>query len=140
MTKSDNNRQELSIRQKNAIDLIIIGKTDQEVADEIKVSRQTVNSWKNKNAIFVAELNYRRNSIWESQMQRLRLLVSRAVDALNDGLDSDNERIRVTSAVNTLKAVGVFGRNLEISGSTNPEEIRQSWKRNEEIAFLLSRL
>ncbi len=42
-TKVDKIRRDLSVDQRNAIDLLVLGKTDQEVADVAGVSRQTVN-------------------------------------------------------------------------------------------------
>lgn len=44
MAKSDKNGQ-LNIEQENAIDLLIQGKSDREVAEAIGVARQTVNQW-----------------------------------------------------------------------------------------------
>ena len=63
-TESDRN---LSIQQKNAIDLLIVGQTDGEVAKTIGISRQTINQWKNQDAVFVAEMNRKRKNIWECQ-------------------------------------------------------------------------
>ena len=68
-TESDRN---LSIQQKNAIDLLIVGQTDGEVAQTIGASRQTINQWKNQDAVFVAEMNRQRKSVWECQQERLR--------------------------------------------------------------------
>lgn len=90
MTKSDKNRP-LTQRQLNAIELIICGKLDAEVADEVGVTRQTVNQWRNRNPFFVAEMNFRRQNVWESQVERLRNLVSRAVGVLEEELQGDNE-------------------------------------------------
>lgn len=45
-TKVDKIRRDLSVDQRNAIDLLVLGKTDQEVADVAGVSRQTVNGWR----------------------------------------------------------------------------------------------
>ncbi len=47
MAKSDKNGQ-LNIEPENAIDLLIQGKSDREVAEAIGVARQTVNQWRNQ--------------------------------------------------------------------------------------------
>ena len=64
LTKPDQIRQELSIAQLNAIDLLVTGKTDQEVSEAIGMSRQTVNGWRNANPYFQAALNRRRRELW----------------------------------------------------------------------------
>lgn len=64
--------------------------------------------------------------------------MSKAVDVIGDGLESNNERIRITAAFNTLKIVGIYGKNLEITGSTDIDEIEQQRKRYEELKFLSS--
>jgi hypothetical protein len=48
--------KELSIEQRNAIDLLIVGKSDQETADAIGVTRQTVQVWRTSNLLFQSEL------------------------------------------------------------------------------------
>lgn len=51
---------DLSVQQMNAIDLLSLGKTDQDVADAVGVTRQTVNKWCNHDTrleAFPAQLN-----------------------------------------------------------------------------------
>ena len=67
-TKPDISRhKELSVRQANAVDLLLAGKTDGEVAKAVRVTRQTVNEWRNGNTEFMAELNARRVGLSEPQ-------------------------------------------------------------------------
>jgi site-specific recombinase XerD len=47
-------------RWRSAIDAIITGRSDADAAEAAGVSRQTLNGWKNHNAVFIAELNQRR--------------------------------------------------------------------------------
>lgn len=51
---------ELSDAQHLAIDLLMAGKTDIEVAEQIGYTRQTVNGWRNHNPAFRHELETRR--------------------------------------------------------------------------------
>ena len=103
-----NKTQQLSIVQENAIDLLIIGKSDREVSESVKVNRSTVNQWQNHNPFFVAELNRRRKSVWGSEENRLRSLVSKAVDVLEEDLKSENQKLRQSSAIHVLKSVGTY--------------------------------
>jgi DNA-binding CsgD family transcriptional regulator len=123
MAKSDNSRQieGLSIEQQNAIDLLIQGKSDREVGEACGVARQTVTSWRNNHAEFVAELNRRRLDVWAAQTDRLRALVSSAVDVLELDLTSEDARLRQAAAVHILRAVGLYGMNLLPVGPTSAE-------------------
>lgn len=138
MAKSDKTRQ-LSLEQENAIDLLIQGKSDREVAEAVKVSRQTVNQWRNHDAVFVSALNARRQEIWGSQSERLRSLVKKAVDVLEADLDSDERKLRQSAAIHLLKAVKVYGTPLYPHGSTDPEDIESEWKRSLDLRSLINR-
>jgi DNA-binding NarL/FixJ family response regulator len=43
VTKPDITRHKLTVAQLNAVDLLVTGKTDQEAAEAVGVTRQTVN-------------------------------------------------------------------------------------------------
>jgi hypothetical protein len=126
VTKS-NKSQQLTIEQENAIDLLIIGKSDREVSESVKVNRSTVNQWQNHNPFFVAELNRRRKSVWGSGEERLRSLVSSAVDVLEEDLNSEDLKLRQSSAIHILKSVGMYGQDLQPRGYTTPDAIADSW-------------
>ena len=133
MAKPDETRQ-LSVKQRNAIDLLIQGKSDREAAEAVGVSRQTVNDWRNRNAEFVAELNRRRQDVWGSQAERLRQLVSLAVDVLEADLSDDSsfdtaKRRRQAAAVHVLRAAGLYGQKLEPGGPTNALDVEAGWAR-----------
>jgi len=111
MTKQDNSRQ-LNLEQENAIDLLIQGKTDREVAESVGVARQTVTTWRLSHADFIAELNRRRADLWGAQTERLRIMVSEAVDVLNEDIRSQDLRLRQAAAIHILRAVGLYGAAL----------------------------
>jgi hypothetical protein len=78
-TSGDNRRRGLSIEQRNAIDLLVQGKSDQETADAVGVNRVTVTKWRNYDPWFQAELNQRRQDGWGGSVDRLRGLLPRLV-------------------------------------------------------------
>src|SRR5882724_4191154 len=47
----------LSIEQQNAIGLLILGKSDKEVAEAVGVNRTTIWEWRTAHPIFMAPLN-----------------------------------------------------------------------------------
>ena len=97
----------LTPEQLNSIDLLILGKTDREVAEIIGVRRETITKW-HKNPFFTAELNVKRDELWVDSKLRLRALASEAVNVLTNGLHSSDEKIAITAAVHILKTVGLY--------------------------------
>lgn len=114
----------ITVQQERAIDLVLLGKTDAEVAKEIGVARGTVNRWRNLHPGFKAALNQRR---WEAMLcarERFRPLIEKAVGVLCEVLEgpSSKERTRVAMEI-------VNGANLPKSmtpGSTDPVEIMRN--------------
>jgi hypothetical protein len=113
----------LTPEQLNAIDLLILGKTDKEVAETIGIGRNTISKWY-KNAFFTAELNVKREALWIDSKLRLRALASEAVNVLTKGLHSSDEKIAITVAVHILKTVGLYDKEGKgsITLPKTPEE------------------
>ena len=136
--KSQKSESEISIQQKNAIDLLVQGKTDQEAAEEIGVTRETVCRWRNKDPEFVARLNSKRKQVWGSQVDRLRKLASSAVDVLKDNLENaEDPKLRMKAAVHILKSIGLYGAGHEPKGSESPREIANMWSKEGTQGFEL---
>lgn len=136
MAKADKSRQ-LNTKQENAINMILQGSTDNEVADSIGVSRQTVNDWKNNNYHFIAELNRRRQEIWNIQLEYFRSLMAKALSVLEEDLqDQSDKKLRQQAAVHVLKGVGVYGTELTPKGATDPYNV-EFQRQDEEIKELI---
>jgi len=128
----------LTPEQLNAIDLLILGKTDREVAEAVGVRRETVTKW-HKNPFFSAELSIRREELWVEAKLRLRALAHEAVDVLNRGISSSDEKVAITAAVHILKTVGLYGEAKQDFGPDTPEETvwRQAVERKQHIYLAL---
>jgi hypothetical protein len=111
----------LTPEQLNAIDLLILGKTDREVAEAVGVRRETITKW-HKNPFFSAELSIRREELWVDAKLRLKALAHEAVNVLTKGLSSGDEKVSITSAVHILKTVGLYGELKQEFGPDTPEE------------------
>ncbi|MEI2763277.1 MAG: hypothetical protein V9E95_13735 [Methanothrix soehngenii] len=111
----------LTPEQLNAIDLLILGKTDREVAEAVGVRRETVTKW-HKNPFFSAELSIRREELWSDAKLRLKSLAHEAVNVLTRGLSSQDEKVAITAAVHILKTVGLYGEVKQDFGPATPEE------------------
>ena len=138
MTKDDIKKKELSISQQQAIHLLLTGLNDKEVATELGVARQTVTNWRNHDSTFMAGLNSERKAAWLANQERMRSLMARAIDVLVDCLDSENERVRQSTAVQILKVCEK--QNLAPSGWTQPELIEDDWARNADVLKVMSKL
>ena len=97
----------LTPEQLNAIDLLILGKTDREVSELVGVRRETITKW-HKNPFFIAELNVKREELWRDSKLRLKSLAHEAVNILTNGLHSSDEKIAITAVVHILKTVGLY--------------------------------
>jgi hypothetical protein len=126
-TKPDTTRHALTIQQLNAIDLLATGKTDQETAEPVGVTRQTVNGWRNANPYFQAALNRRRQELWGVTVDQLRALLPRAVEVLGKELELGPGSARV--ALDILRLAGLdrakAPQKLDtfLVGPTDPETI-----------------
>jgi len=90
-------------KQELAIEMIIDGKSDQEIARRIKVTRQTVNYWKNKDIDFKVELELRRDVVWQKQRDELTALSHKAIEVIRKNLDNKNQAIQLKAAMELLR-------------------------------------
>lgn len=129
--------RQLSDKQEQAIELLVAGKTVTEAAKELGISRQTLVEWREHDPAFVAEINRRRQEIWQGGVERLRSLVDRAVAVLEEDLQSGDRRLRQTAAVHVLRAVGLYGKDrLAPSGPVTAEEVENRWETEREWAMI----
>jgi DNA-binding CsgD family transcriptional regulator len=95
----------LTPEQLSAIDLLIQGKSDQEVADTIGKARETVWRWKNNVPFFMATLEARRQEVFGVAVQRLRNLLDKAIDNIAKDIEDGD----VKSSFELVKATGLHG-------------------------------
>ena len=109
----------LSIEQRNAIDLLILGKTDQETADTVGVSRETVWSWHHEHPIFMNTLERRRAEMSGSAGERLRSLMQKAIDNIAGLVETGD----FDASIAVLKITGMYGGVVNVLSETDPEKI-----------------
>lgn len=129
--ESDTTRQ-VTIEQENAIDLLLLGKSDREVGEAVGVTRQTINHWRNHHPAFIVELNARRAELWQSQADRLRALLVKALDILELDLATKDlaemtdaeRRLRQIAAIHVLRAVGLHKLDMSPKGPITLTEVQ----------------
>ena len=122
-TKPDKIRQ-LSQEQLNAIEHILQGKSDRAVAEAVSVTRQTIWEWRNKDPLFIAELNRQRFELWWDARERLKSLANRALDVVEVQLDSGDPKASLAAAKYILQGTRLLGdTDLPGSGPMTPEDV-----------------
>jgi delta 1-pyrroline-5-carboxylate dehydrogenase len=76
----------LNERQKTAINLLLQGATDTAVAKALSVDRRTIYTWRVTNADFRAELEQRRNALFDNATDQLRCMLKDSLDTLSKQL------------------------------------------------------
>lgn len=125
-TTAETPPRQLSAQQEQVLTALLDGKTESEAAQIAGVEPDWPRKWFENDALFVAELNRRRKADWAHWQERLRRLVPKAEDSLEAILKCDDERTRLAAAVAILRAVGLFGQNLEPTGPTTEHQVRKS--------------
>ena len=99
----------LTVPQRHAIDLLITGKTDLEVAQALGLNRVTVTRWRLYDVLFQAELDRQRHALWSAGADRLRALVPKAIETVERALERarENDELDVRLAFQILKMAGL---------------------------------
>ena len=122
-TKPDKTRQ-LSQEQENALEHLLQGKSDAATAEAVGVSRQTVWEWRNRNPVFIAELNRRRFELWDEAQERMKTMANRALDVLETQLGCGDPKAALAAARFVLQGTKLLGdTDLRVSGPTTPEGV-----------------
>jgi hypothetical protein len=129
---------ELSATQQKALNELLIGKTDGEAAEIAGVSRKTVNTWKNDDPVFQAELNRRKLEVWEDFLKELNLTVGDSLATIRKAIkDGDVKTARWF--FDKLGFEEFMRKNVTLNkpnGATDPEQARKEklWKKAQEMA------
>ena len=97
----------LSQAQENALVLLLQGGSDSEVAADpgVHVERGTVWSWRHEHPLFKAELQQRRANLYGAAFERLRSLVSKAVENVAAKVEAGDYE----ASIDLLKCIRLYG-------------------------------
>ena len=99
--------QGLSVKQELALELILCGINDREIAKRVGVSRQTINTWRNHNEDFRMSLAGRREAARERHQDELSGLVSEAVRVMREAMRDDDMLTRLWAVQALLRMSGL---------------------------------
>jgi hypothetical protein len=119
--KAEQNRtfrpKPLTPEQLNAIDLLIIGKTDAEVCTVVGVGRTTLYEWR-KSPVFLATLELERQALFRAPIERLRGLAAKAIDNISGAIEDGH----IKWSFELLKACGMYGALLP-EAESDPDKL-----------------
>jgi plasmid maintenance system antidote protein VapI len=117
-------REALTAQQFQAIELVLLGKKDREVAEAVGVSRRTIIRWRLEDADFIAELHRRRRELCDGSADRLRRLLDPSIDVLTQFLNNryDMHRFRAATTILRLANVRSVVQVKEKSPAPAPDE------------------
>jgi transposase len=125
-----NKMAHLSNKQQMAIDLILMGKVDREVAEIVKVSRSTINDWKNTNEVFKNELNKRKFEISQANKERLNSIYKKALETVEKAI-VDNEDVKTALEIIKLYHTPIYQKDNEVKAPNDVDKfyemLREYW-------------
>lgn len=81
----------LSAKQYHAIELILAGKSDAQIAETVGKRRNTIWQWRNHNPQFIAALNQRQKQLQEESVKQMENLCSQSLEVIERALDDVGE-------------------------------------------------
>jgi len=87
-----------SEKQERALELMLMGQTDTQIAKALGITRQTLYNWRNLDARFMKALAERRSILREQMREALLELSQDAIRAVKTALASNDERIQLQAA------------------------------------------
>ncbi|HEY5869382.1 MAG TPA: hypothetical protein VI542_28110 [Candidatus Tectomicrobia bacterium] len=112
----------LTMAQENAIDALLLGHTDGEVATLVGVDRGTVWTWRHAHPLFAATLEQRRADLWRAPQEKLRALAMRAAENLAAAVEEGN----LKASIEVLKAIGLYGA-VAPADETDPDAVLRQY-------------
>ena len=91
--------KQLSQAHHTAIEMLLRGESDAVVGEKLGVDRGTVYRWRTAHPAFSRELERMRRIIWKQQAERLRAMVSPALDVLQQHLADPRTSLRAAAII-----------------------------------------
>ncbi len=127
--------RKLSIQQMNAIDMLVTGSSDKEVAEKVGVDRSTVTRWRNYHPAFIAELNAQREAVWGAAKEKLRSLMPDAVDVVSEAIRDRENPDRVKVALELIRSVKMNESVTIMPHTTEADKLIEGWTRERYPTF-----
>ena len=115
---------ELTETQREAADMLTDGRSEADVADELDVERSRLEAWVDEHPYFEAAQHRRREALQRETADRLRSLLPKALDALEEHLESGD--VSPKTAMKLLEMAGYDQFRDMFAGKTDGEAILEA--------------
>jgi len=112
----------LTDKQELAVELMLAGMSDGDIAERARVSRKTINTWRNQNEDFRAVLAKRRKATRERHQDELSGLVSEAIGVMREAMQEGDIVTRLRAAQAVLRTSGLQA-SMQAEKPASREEI-----------------
>ena len=120
MENSNNGHsREISPKQLRAIELLLAGMSDSEVAEKLNVNRSTIFRWKKDDPLFIATYNQFVDSINQASLKKEIEIRNLALEAMKELLKSKDDAVRLRAAKECLQL-----KNRYPGGPTSEEDVQ----------------
>lgn len=89
-------------RQAEALEMMLAGRTDGEIAIKLGVTRQTVNYWRNRDENFRKVLCTERQELWQAIRNEMTAMYTEALGILRKHLKSKDPKLQLKAAIQVL--------------------------------------
>ena len=96
-----------SEKQERALELMLIGQTDTQIAKTLGITRQTMYNWRNLDSRFMNALSERQALMREMAQNGLLELTEGALEAVREALKDKDNRVRLQAARLVLDLLNV---------------------------------
>ena len=106
-------------KQEKALELMLRGVKDVEVAKTIGVTRQTISNWRHYDSVFIDTLAEARRELREKHRDSINGLVDKALEVVRNAMDDEDTKTRLQAAKLVLSMAGLNGG---VKGEKQPSE------------------
>lgn len=92
----------LKTKQIQALDMMLAGRTDGEIAIKVRVTRQTVNYWRNRDEDFRKVLCTERQEVWQAIRNEMSAMYTEALGVVRKYLKSKDPKLQLKAAIQVL--------------------------------------
>jgi hypothetical protein len=94
-------------KQEKALELMLRGINDNEVAKTIGVTRQTISNWRHHDTVFIDTFEEARRALREKHRDSINGLVDKAIGVLEKAMEDEDPKTRVQAAKLVLSMAGL---------------------------------
>ena len=85
----------MKTKQHQAITLILLGKSDRDICQQIEINPKTLWKWKTKNKIFMQEIEAQKEELLRQNQSSIDLIVRKSIEVILKSLDSNETKTAI---------------------------------------------